>query len=157
MAKPWKIPYLNPGDKLKVCLPKILTTRIRETFSYEEGTIEGSDIEALHNMRVSTRRLQSTMKIFRDCFPQKKFKYHYRKIRRLLRLLGQIRDYDVFIDRLERYRQALPQRDRAAVELLIARQKNLRFKERRVLLRELRALREESYQHCFVQFVAEAL
>ncbi len=59
MARPWKIVDLEPDENLKVCLRKIAQTRFQETFSYEHGTIEGEDIEALHDMRVSARRLRA--------------------------------------------------------------------------------------------------
>ena len=157
MAKPWKIPYLNPEDTLKVCLRKILRTRYREAFSFEQGTIEGQDIEALHNMRVSVRRLQSTMKVFRGSFSKKKFKYHYDRVRQLLRILGRVRDLDVFIDMLEQHTQTLSPRDRSAVTLLIAREKNLRVQERGILLDELSAIREEGYEKQFFQSITKAL
>ncbi len=157
MAKPWKIPNLNPDDNIKVCLQKILRTRFRETFSYENGTIEGSDIEALHNMRVSSRRLQAVLKNFQDCFSKRKFKLQYKKIRTLIRSLGKVRNYDVFIDTLEKYKQAVLSGDRKLIDLLIAHQKNLRFQERKILLQKFKSLENENYKVKFMEFITRSL
>src|SRR5438128_8842601 len=105
MAKAWKIQYLNPDQPLNICLRKILRTRFSEMVSYEKGTLEGDDIEELHSMRVSSRRVQAVMKVFREAFGKKKFKHEYRQIRMLIRALGEVRDHDVFIEKLEKYKK----------------------------------------------------
>ncbi len=156
MAKPWKIPLLNPDENVSVCVKKILRTRFREMFSYERGAVEGG-IEALHNMRVSSRRLQSVLKIFRDCFPKKKYKAHYQKIRTLIRHLGCVRDYDVFMDTLETARKPLEEKHRKAIDLLIAKQKNLRLQERKNLLKEFKQLDAEGYKEKFFEFAEHSL
>ena len=157
MAKPWKIPYLNPNENLKICLRKILRTRNREMFSYEKGTIEGADFEALHNMRVSSRRLQAVLKISRPCFPQKKFRAHDKRVKTLIRSLGQVRDYDVRIDMLYKFEQTLPPDDRKAIDLLIARQMNLRTDERLRLTKILKLLRDDRFEEKFLEFVSKLL
>ena len=157
MAKPWKIPYLNPGRNLRVCLFRVLGTRVRETFSYEQGTIEGTDPEALHNMRVSSRRLQAVLNVFQDCFSRKEFEHHRKRIRSLIRGLGGVRDSDVFLGILETHRQNLSDGDRKAIDLLIAREKNRRLQQRKVLLQTLTDLRREHYAEEFVKFLQHSL
>ena len=157
MAKPWKIPYFDPNEKVTVCLQKILRTRYHETFSYEGDTIEGSDIEALHNMRVADRRLKAMMKIFRGCFPKNKFEFHYEHVRGLLRSLGQVRDCDVFISMLEEQKQSFSPRDHRAIDLLIARQKHLRHQQRKSLMQKLQSLKVQGYEQKFLQFLTKSL
>jgi CHAD domain-containing protein len=174
MAKAWKILNFNPDDNVKICLKKITRARFREMFSYEKGTIEGKDIESLHNMRVSSRRLQAVLKIFQDCFPQKKFKPQYKKIRNIIRILGHVRNYDVFIDTLEKYsallykdfdkrnaehrhKQTITNTDKKSIDLLIAHQKTLRLQERRTLLKELKALENENFKQKFMEFINKSL
>ena len=157
MAKPWKIPYFDTDEKLTVCLQKILRTRYHETFSYEDGTIEGSDIEVLHSMRVSNRRLKAMMKIFRECFPKNKFESHYEHVRSLLRSLGQVRDCDVFISLLEEEKRSLSPHDQRAIDLLIARQKQFRHQQQRLLIQKLRSLRHQDYEQVFFQFLIKSL
>ena len=136
---------------------KILRTRFHEAFSYESETMKGTDIESLHNMRVSCRRLHAVMIIFRDCFPKRKFERHRRKIRSLLRSLGRVREYDVFLGMLELHRNILKSEDRKAIELIIARQKHERIKEREALLKSLHTSRTENYEKKFMQLLNDCL
>jgi len=157
MAKARKIPYLNPDKPLNVCLLKIINTRLSEMYSYEKGTIEGADIEYLHNMRVSSRRVQAALKIFRGVFPPKKFKQEYVKLRTLIRTLGIVRHYDVFIDMLEKYRDKLVESDKKAVDLLIIRQKNLREAKRKELVVYLKQLEKIQFKETFSHFIEKSL
>ena len=157
MARPWKIPYLNPDENLKVCLYRILRTRLLETLSYERLTLQGSDIEALHNMRISSRRLHAIMRLFSDCFPKKKFNRHSKKIQGLIRSLGAVRDLDIFIEILENHKQALPPHDQKIFDLLLARQHHLRRQARRNLVTIFKQLHKEGYEQQFLRFLAESL
>lgn len=157
MAKAWKIPYLNHDQPLNVCLKKILRTRFSEMVSYEAGTLIGDDIEFLHSMRVSSRRVQAVMKIFRAAFPKKKFRHEYEQLRTLISALGEVRDLDVFIDKLEKYRAGTPPADVKALDLMIARQKALRIQRRRSLTQTINSLNRAAYKENFELFTETAL
>lgn len=157
MAKPWKIVDLDPGENLKVCLRKIAQTRCQETFSYENGTIKGEDIEALHDMRVSARRLRAVLRIFHECLPKKKFKRQDAKLQLLIRSLGGVREQDVFIDLLAQYRLGLGSQEGKIFDLLIAREKAHRALTRRQMLRNLKLLRKRDFEGSFTMFLEESL
>ncbi len=165
MAKAKKIPHLNPEKDLKTCLPKILKTRFEEMIAYESGTIEGTDIEMLHNMRVASRRVQAVMKVFRAAFPKNEFKKQYKVIRGLKDTLGVVRHYDVFIDTLEHYSPDLPpplgagqapesgnNSDRRAIDLLIIRQNALRERKKKELSKYIYELNRRGYKVKFMEF-----
>jgi CHAD domain-containing protein len=154
MAKAWKIPYLNPDRELLITLKKILNTRFREMVSYETGAIEGSDIEELHSMRVASRRVQAVMKVFRNVFPVKRFKYQYEKIRGIKNYLGVVRHYDVFIDELIQFRNGLQLKEQNAINLLISRQKNLREQSRKEMIKFLNTINKEKYKQDFINFLS---
>lgn len=157
MAKPWKILDLDPDDSLKVCLRKIAQTRIQETFSYEQGAIAGEDIEALHDMRVSARRLRAVLRIFRECFPKKRFRKQDEKLQTLIRSLGPVREHDVFIEILSNYRSTLRPQGRTVIDLLIAREQSSRLMLRKQMLRTLKSLRRTNYADSFNQFLRDTL
>jgi CHAD domain-containing protein len=157
MAKAWKIPYYDTDQQVNTCLRKILRTRFNEMYSYEKGTIEGRDIEYLHDMRVSSRRVQAAMKIFRSAFPKRKFKNIYIKLRTLIRALGEVRHYDVFIDRLSKYRKGLNDNDKKALELLIIRQNTIRDQKRKTLMDTLKQLEKSGFKEEFHKFITAAL
>jgi len=157
MARAWKIVDLDPNENLKICLRKIALTRFQETFSYEQGTLKGEGIEALHDMRVASRRLRAILRIFGTCFPKKKFKKQDEKLKILIRSLGAVRESDVFIELLENKRKALKPREGRIIDLLIAREQNARLTFRKRLVSELRSLQRTKYAGSFQQFLKETL
>ncbi len=157
MAKAWKIPYLNADQPLNICLRKILRIRFEEMISYEAGTLEGEDIEELHSMRVSSRRVQAVLKVFRRAFDTKKFRREYKQIRKLIRALGEVRDHDVFIEKLEKYKKNSAAKDLKAIELMIASQKAIRLQKRKDLIQTLNYLNRIGYKDNFELFTETAL
>jgi CHAD domain-containing protein len=157
MAKAWKIPYLNADQPLNISLRRILRTRFAEMVSYEEGTLAGEDIEYLHSMRVSSRRVQAMMKIFRGAFPKRKFKHEYEQIRTLIRSLGAVRELDVFVAKLEAYRKNMQGADMRSLDLLIARQRSLQNKKRKEMIQTIKRLNRAKYKENFELFVESEL
>ncbi|HTP80930.1 MAG TPA: CHAD domain-containing protein [Bacteroidota bacterium] len=156
MARAWKIEGLNPDQFLKTSLPKILRLRFDEMWSYLDDTIEGKDVNPLHDMRVSARRLQALLRIFRDALPKKKVDRQIKVIRDLVRHLGGVREHDVFLDALLDYKKGRPDGDERSVDLMIAREKSLRVAEQSALRRYLLHLRRAEYDHIFKDFVRDA-
>ncbi len=157
MAKPWKILDLNPDENLKQCLHKIALTRFQETFSYESATVNGEDVEALHDMRVSARRLRAVLRIFRVCFSKKKLKKHDARLQSLIRSLGAVRERDVFLESLAAYKNNLDPADRKVIDLLIARETTARVLDRKKLIRELKLFKRFNYADSFTAFLKTSL
>lgn len=157
MAKPWKVVDLDPAENLKTCLHKIALTRFQETFSYEQRTMKGEDVEALHDMRIAARRLRSILKIFEDCFPKKKFRKQDDKLRTLIRSLGAVRESDVFIELLKNKRTSFAPREGKIIDQLIAREQNARASHRNQMVSGLQALQRSKYADAFHRFLQETL
>ncbi len=58
------------------------------------------DIEPIHQLRVTSRRLRTGIKHFQDCLPEKKTRAFEDQIRRLAHTLGKARDLDIQIETL---------------------------------------------------------
>ncbi|CAA9433778.1 MAG: Adenylate cyclase [uncultured Rubrobacteraceae bacterium] len=71
--------------------------------AHEPGTRLGEDPEALHDMRVATRRMRAAMKVFEGALPERA-RWFREELRWVARALGDVRDLDVQIDRLESWR-----------------------------------------------------
>jgi CHAD domain-containing protein len=67
------------------------------------GTLGGEDIEALHDMRVASRRLRAALRVFGPCFRSKDLKPVVAEVRNITQALGSVRDQDVFLDFLAGY------------------------------------------------------
>lgn len=153
MAKAWEVKGLGPDVPLGRCARLILDTRLREMMSYLDGTMRGTDIEMLHSMRVSSRRLRSAMKNFRECFEPVEFRTRETGVRDLARALGAVRDLDV---RIAWFRQALAEAsdlDRPGLEHLIAEARKSRKKARKPMLDLLRQIKTGSFAEDFLAFV----
>jgi CHAD domain-containing protein len=125
--------------------------------SFEEGTLMGKDIEYLHDMRVASRRVQAMMKIFRGAFPKRIFRAEYDKIRTLIRTLGVVRDSDVFIDKIEKYKKVLKDYDNRALDLLIHKKMTQREEKRRIMILTINSLNKKGYKESFMRFITTNL
>ncbi|HKB47601.1 MAG TPA: CHAD domain-containing protein, partial [Ktedonobacterales bacterium] len=110
---------------------------------HEPGTRLGRDPEALHQLRVTARRLDATLALFRRQLPAALAEA--RKTAKVaLRVLGAARDLDVQIADLARYCAALPEHERTAAEPLKAHLEGERLRAR---ARMVRALDAEPTRH----------
>ncbi len=111
---------IDPDAPFADAATQTLKIRGPELLEYREGTLDGSDIEQLHSMRVASRRLRAALEVYADCWPKK----HHKKLLRLVKdtadALSEARDLDVQIEYLTGYREHVPAADRAGIDSLIA-------------------------------------
>ncbi len=92
-------------------------------------TFDPQDIEPIHRLRVSSRRLRTGIKHFRDCLPEKTTRGLEDEIRRLGHALGKARDLDIQIETLNAlYEEDLPQTYKPGYRRLLLRLKQSRSK-----------------------------
>jgi CHAD domain-containing protein len=70
-------------------------------FANLEGA-KSRDIESLHDMRVATRRMRETLRLFQQYYAPGSFKKLVRRVRKTTRILGLSREMDVNIELLRR-------------------------------------------------------
>ena len=102
MAKSWPIPNFNPDLPLSTCLRQVMKTRCLEFFSLNQGLSEGT-AEAVHDARITLRRLLVVYSIFKGCIKKKKLKRYKVQLKSLHKLIGKVREYDVQMGLLEKY------------------------------------------------------
>jgi CHAD domain-containing protein len=96
-----------------------------------EGVRQGKEIEAVHRMRVASRRLRCTLPLFSDFLPQHKSQGWLEYITSISQDLGAVRDNDVKIEYLQNLSLTLPdERYKPGINRLILRlsQSNNKFK-----------------------------
>lgn len=100
---------------------RMLEERVDKLLAWTDEVLRNEDIEAVHKMRVATRRLRATLDAFEPCCEPKQFKKTYRHIKKIADLLGDARDTDVMLLGLQvQLEQALPE-ERAGIQWLIQR------------------------------------
>lgn len=81
----------------------VLRRQFAEVRSHEPGTRIGEGPKSLHDMRVATRRMRAAMKVFEGALPERA-KWFRDEFRWVAGALGDVRDLDVQIGRLEAWR-----------------------------------------------------
>ncbi len=93
----------RPGDAIRRFGAGIIdryTAALRQEIA---GVRQGKDIEAIHRMRVASRRLRSAFPLFESCYPAKYRARWGDGIKGITSALGQARDMDVQIERLTNF------------------------------------------------------
>ena len=116
---------------------KILRFHFDRMVDNEEGTRKGEDIEALHDMRVATRRQRAALRIVSPYFKKKTVKPIRDELRALAERLGAVRDLDVLIEAAEAYRASRRPEAAAALDPLLEEWRGRRDDARHALLRHL--------------------
>lgn len=121
MAKARDVPGFDCEETFSASAERVVAVRAAEVFEHSEGVLDLDDIEALHDMRVATRRLRAALEVFAPCFPAKRHRKALKRVKRLADALGERRDRDVAIEFLTGFAGEAAAADRAAVEALIER------------------------------------
>ena len=150
-----KIRGISPDETLEVCARQIIVDYFHQMMSYKEGAKEGSDIEFVHEMRVTSRRLRAAMDNFADCFPEKSFKKHYKKIKLITQTMGTVRDLDVLIARFEKELDTLPEAEQADICRLIENLQQEREDARKPMLMLFVKLEETDFETKFLKFFSK--
>ncbi|HZC86835.1 MAG TPA: CHAD domain-containing protein [Steroidobacteraceae bacterium] len=105
---------------------------------HEPGARLGEDPEALHQLRVTARRIDATLGLFRRQLPAALVRAR-KPTKAILRSLGGARDLDVELSELAHYCAHLPEEERAAAEPLRALLERERSRARSRMVRSLDA------------------
>jgi CHAD domain-containing protein len=114
---------VDPYEPYALAAARVVRQRALELFAHEEGVLDTSDIERVHDMRVASRRLRAVLEIFEPCFPQGDFKTVLRDVKALADALGERRDPDVHIDAMLALEAELQAVNRPGIEALVERQR----------------------------------
>ena len=153
MATKSKVEGISPDETLEVCARQIIVNYFYEMMSYKEGAKEGTDIEYVHDMRVTSRRLRVAMDNFADCFPKGSlFKKHYKKIKAITRTMGAVRDLDVLIVRFQNELANLTAAEQTDIRGLIAHLQRKRKDAREPMLTLFEEIEETGFETEFLEF-----
>ncbi|MEV4638052.1 CYTH and CHAD domain-containing protein [Actinoplanes sp. NPDC049548] len=81
----------------------------RDAIEAQDQAVRAGDAEAVHKMRVGTRRLRSTLKTFKDAFDPERAQFLNGELRWLAHCLGAVRDGQVLEGKLVAAAEAFPE------------------------------------------------
>jgi triphosphatase len=115
---------------------RILRAQFGIFLAHEPGTRIGEDPEELHDMRVATRRMRAAIKIFEVALPVRARGFRD-SLKWVAGALGEVRDLDVQLGRLEGWISDAAPEDRQPLEALRVVLEEQRAKARKAMLRTL--------------------
>lgn len=102
-------PGLQTHDPMSEAGRKVLAYHFERMLHHEKRVRTGDDSEAIHDMRVASRRLRTLLNLFNDFFGKSALKSQRKMLRRLAEALGEVRDLDVLRIKAEEYLKAHPE------------------------------------------------
>ena len=113
-------PGIEPDDPMSEAGRKTLRFHYRRMLYHEPGTRLGANAEALHDMRVATRRMRAAFRVFGPYYDPKIVAPYAKGLKRTGRALGAVRDLDVFCEKLRAYCTSLPEAQQGSLDGLLA-------------------------------------
>jgi CHAD domain-containing protein len=109
---------LSAEQRFDEAAAEMIVARAEALFGRRRDVLDTSDIEGVHGMRVATRRLRAALEVFGACLDPKRGRRALRDVKALAAALGERRDRDVQLERLERLMAGTEGPEQRAVELL---------------------------------------
>jgi CHAD domain-containing protein len=147
------LPEVGADASVEELLRHDLASGTLRLFRHEAGVRTGEDPEAVHQARVATRRIRSTLRTFSKLLDEEWTDRLRDDLKWLADLLGQVRDTDVLLERFSGHLAGLPAADAEAGRRLLARLSEQRDDARRRLLG---AMAQEKYARLLDDLVAAA-
>jgi CHAD domain-containing protein len=148
-----KKPGLDADDSMAEAAGKIFRFHLQRMLYHEPGTRKGQDIEELHDMRVATRRMRAAMRVFGDYLEPGQMAPFTKGLRRTGRVLGAVRDLDVFRDKAQNYLDTLPATKQDRLDPLLAAWRTEREAARKKMIAYLDGERYARFKVEFTTFL----
>ena len=122
-------------------LRKGVRQRLKPMRKLSRAIVESQDAEALHDLRVASRRLRTALLLMGSFVSHRHIKPIARRLKQLTRALGLPRELDVHVEHLNRLHENLGAVEAsAAAEFLLERVAERRAREHREMLKALKSL-----------------
>jgi CHAD domain-containing protein len=132
---------------------KVMRFHLARMLDQEPGVRAGIDSEAVHKMRVATRRQRAAWRVFGEAFRKGRTKRYRDGLREMAGRLGAVRDLDVQLEAADAYRADLPVAEQRALEPLLGAWRQHRDDARLLLLRELDSPASRRWLDDYIDFV----
>jgi len=133
-----------------------ITERLNKMLSYTEQVRLAEDIEALHDMRVASRRLRAAISVFEAAIPDREFAAFEREVKGVTDALGEARDLDVIVETLEGLELTVPKGQRAGLEAFANEKRAARIASQRGVIKAFDRLDRKELSGWFVEIATHA-
>ncbi|HKV59380.1 MAG TPA: CHAD domain-containing protein, partial [Ktedonobacteraceae bacterium] len=119
---------------------RMLRERLQKFLEYPDEVLKHEDVEAVHRMRVASRRLRATLDAFESCCRPKPFRRVYRRVTKAADALGAARDADVMLQHLQKNMEQASGNTQVGAQWLLVRLQSFRQEKQLELERFLKTL-----------------
>ncbi|MBA3948153.1 MAG: CHAD domain-containing protein [Herpetosiphonaceae bacterium] len=116
-----KLPPMTGLDLLAQAGRVGIARHAKRLYGHHDDVMRSNDDEAVHQMRVATRRMRAVLATTEEVFKPKALKPLAKPLRRVARELGVVRDGDVFLAQLGAYRNTLQPEEQADFDIFVER------------------------------------
>ncbi len=145
---PEEVPFALSGRRK-------LKERTRKMLEFPEEVLKHEDVEAVHKMRVASRRLRATLDAYQSICDPKIFKSVYRQVRRAADALGEARDTDVMLLNLNTQLEQVRSEEKDGVQWIIERLNTFRQQKQQELEAFLQKFDEETLKKQIEKLIPE--
>jgi exopolyphosphatase/pppGpp-phosphohydrolase len=132
-----------------------LVHRLHTMLEWPEEVLKHEEIEAVHKMRVASRRLRATLDAYQSCCDPQLFARVYQKVKKTTDTLGDARDTDVLLQYLAAQLADLNEEEQEGVRWMIANLQKYRQQKQQDLEAFLRKLDGSKLERLLKQSVRE--
>jgi CHAD domain-containing protein len=144
---------IRPDEPMAEAVRKIMVRQYQTMLANEAGCRSGGNVDAVHDMRVATRRLRVAFRLFGGYYRRGVIRSLEQDLRKTGRTLGAARDLDVFNKTARLYLRSLPKQQRSDLDPLLANWK----RSRQVAHRELVEYFDSARYRRFIEDLGEFL
>ncbi len=130
----------DPDQDYRSAMRDAIATHWSAVWKAVPDVIAGDDPEAVHKVRVASRRLRAAMDVATDCFPRKWYRPLHKTAKAITQVLGEVRDRDVLLGELATERERVSETERPGIDYLIAGIRRDRKRARKAMIRFLARL-----------------
>jgi CHAD domain-containing protein len=144
---------IKSTDSMADAARKLIAQNYAAMLNKEDGARLGEDPEAIHDMRVATRRMRAAFRVFNPYLKGKRAKEVRDGLRAVATDLGAVRDLDVLIENAEAFRETLPPEQRGGLASMTEEWRVTRWKARKALLRLLNSKEYSKFKQNMEHFL----
>ncbi len=148
-----RTPGVSAEDHIAEAGRKVMRFHLARMLEHEPAVRAGIDNEAVHKMRVATRRQRAAWRVFGEAYRKGRTKRYRDGLREAAGRLGAVRDLDVQLEAADDYRADLPVAEQRALEPLLNAWRQHRDDARVLLLRELDSPAFRRWLDDYIDFV----
>jgi CHAD domain-containing protein len=98
IAARFDVPGVVPATAVSKAAPLLLMAKAAPLFGLADAAASGTDADAVHDMRVASRRTREAMTLLAQYYPSKPFARYNSQVKAVTKALGRVRDADVFAE-----------------------------------------------------------